>query len=148
MKRSIGRGTRAWQGALVICDVYNRDVYLLMRGYRLRDYVPQEKGVLDEVWNKLFLGLRGRRRGVTVTYKSIKRQSSSVHPPKKYCCASLKASDGRASPQVRQPGHPRVRQPCRRRSPPTTRARWQFPRRPTHSSAPRHPRRRCSFHSG
>lgn len=63
MKRSIGRGTRAWQGALVICDVYNRDVYFLMRGYRLRDYVPQEKGVLDEVcMEQVVLGSSGKTK--------------------------------------------------------------------------------------
>ena len=39
-----------------LCD-YNRQVYFLMKGSV--DYVPQEQGVLDEVWNKLFLGVFG-----------------------------------------------------------------------------------------
>jgi len=39
-----------------LCD-YNRDVYFLMKGSI--DYVPQEQVVLDEVWDKLFLGVFG-----------------------------------------------------------------------------------------
>ena len=39
-----------------LCD-YNRDVYFLMKGGI--DYVPQEQGVLDEVWTKLFMGVFG-----------------------------------------------------------------------------------------
>ena len=36
---------------------YNRDVYFLMKGGI--DYVPQDQGVLDEVWDKLFTGVFG-----------------------------------------------------------------------------------------
>lgn len=39
-----------------LCD-YNRDVYFLLKGGI--EYVPQEQGVLDEVWNKLFMGVFG-----------------------------------------------------------------------------------------
>ena len=27
-----------------MCDVYNRDVYFLMKGYRLRDYSRKKRG--------------------------------------------------------------------------------------------------------
>ena len=37
-----------------LCD-YNRGVYFLLKGGI--EYVPQEQGVLDEVWNKLFMGV-------------------------------------------------------------------------------------------
>jgi len=39
-----------------LCD-YNRDVYFLLKGGI--EYVPQEQVVLDEVWNKLFMGVFG-----------------------------------------------------------------------------------------
>ena len=39
-----------------LCD-YNRDVYFLSKGSI--DYIPQKQEVLDEVWNKLFLGVFG-----------------------------------------------------------------------------------------
>jgi phage/plasmid-associated DNA primase len=39
-----------------MCD-YNCDVYFLMKG--CIDYVPQEREVLDEVWDKLFMGVFG-----------------------------------------------------------------------------------------
>ena len=45
-----------------LCD-YNRQVYFLMKG--CIDYVPQERGVLDEVWDKLFLGVFGEDEKVS-----------------------------------------------------------------------------------
>jgi len=39
-----------------LCD-YDRDVYFLLKGGI--EYVPQEQVVLDEVWNKLFMGVFG-----------------------------------------------------------------------------------------
>jgi len=49
-----------------LCD-YNRDVYFLMKGSI--DYMPQEQGVLDEVWNKLFLGVFGEDEKVSTFMK-------------------------------------------------------------------------------
>ena len=49
-----------------LCD-YNRYVYFLMKGSI--DYMPQEQGVLDEVWNKLFLGVFGEDEKVSTFMK-------------------------------------------------------------------------------
>ena len=50
----------AFKNGYYDCDkkalcAYNRDVYFLMKGGI--EYVPQEQGVLDEVWDKLFMGV-------------------------------------------------------------------------------------------
>ena len=62
----------AFKNGYYDCDkkalcAYNRDVYFLMKGGI--DYVPQEQGVLDEVWNKLFLGVFGEDEEVSTFMK-------------------------------------------------------------------------------
>jgi phage/plasmid-associated DNA primase len=53
-----------------LCN-YNRDVYFLMKGSI--DYVPQEQGIIDEVWDKLFLGVFGTEEVSKYMLKSFAR---------------------------------------------------------------------------
>ena len=54
-----------------LCD-YNPDVYFLLKGGI--EYVPQEQGVLDEVWNKLFMGVFG-----TLAHGAENRSVCGIH---------------------------------------------------------------------
>ena len=54
-----------------LCD-YNPDVYFLLKGGI--EYVPQEQGVLDDVWNKLFMGVFG-----TLAHGAENRSVCGIH---------------------------------------------------------------------